>query len=405
MYKVDIINSGNLDSIVGPVGTIKRILQNREFYLSNGFDITLCSKGKTIQNYERKESKKKKITFRHKIKEKLDTLAPRSYFLSKYLMEKTYMSFKKKVVDPYLKMNRNPDIVVFHSEIEAYWFMKSGLFRNVKTAVFFHSDGIPNKMWTMYYPKLIGSEYLELLNKRAEYVIKNADKVCCICNIGKLNMMSLYNVPENKIALIVNGVDDFTKEERIIFDNIRKQRKTDRIKLCCVGSVSIRKGQIIVLKALASLPKNIQDRYRLTIVGDGPALSYCKDFVSEHNMSEIVRFTGAIKNIDVYKEHADADAFILMSSNEGLPISILESLRAGLAIISTNVSGIPETVTNENGILINPEVEELRKVLSEPDRYDWNKMGENSRELFVNHFLFNRMRTDYLNMLKSLTKE
>lgn len=52
----------------------------------------------------------------------------------------------------------------------------------------------------------------------------------------------------------------------------------------------------------------------------------------------------------MYKHLAQADIFVLLSENEGLPISIIEAMRAGLAIISTNVSGIPELVSNDNGL-------------------------------------------------------
>ena len=50
-----------------------------------------------------------------------------------------------------------------------------------------------------------------------------------------------------------------------------------------------------------------------------------------------------------------ADAYILPSYNEGLPISILEAMSYSLPIISTNVGGIPEILKNgENGFIMSP---------------------------------------------------
>ena len=49
-----------------------------------------------------------------------------------------------------------------------------------------------------------------------------------------------------------------------------------------------------------------------------------------------------------------ADAFILPSYAEGLPVSILEAMSYGLPILSTPVGGIPEIVTSQIGILFQP---------------------------------------------------
>lgn len=104
----------------------------------------------------------------------------------------------------------------------------------------------------------------------------------------------------------------------------------------------------------------------------------------------------------MYKHLAQADIFVLLSENEGLPISIIEAMRAGLAIISTNVSGIPELVSNDNGLLIRPDAEQLAEILFNSEKYNWKQMGENSRQLYERKFTFERMKMDYVNMIKSL---
>lgn len=80
-----------------------------------------------------------------------------------------------------------------------------------------------------------------------------------------------------------------------------------------------------------------------------------------------------------------------MSNNEGLPISIIEAMRTGLPVISTKISGIPELV-DINGILIDPNVEQLTTIFDHMDEYDWNVMGKRSRERWKKDFTFDRMK-------------
>lgn len=164
----------------------------------------------------------------------------------------------------------------------------------------------------------------------------------------------------------------------------------------------MRKAQRKVIEALGMLSIEKRKKFHLAILGAGPDLPYCKEFVEKNNLCEIVSFEGAVLNTDVYKHLAQADIFVLLSENEGLPISIIEAMRAGLAIISTNVSGIPELVSNDNGLLIRPDAEQLAEILFNSEKYNWKQMGENSRQLYERKFTFERMKMDYVNMIKSL---
>ena len=91
-----------------------------------------------------------------------------------------------------------------------------------------------------------------------------------------------------------------------------------------------------------------------------------------------------------------------MSKNEGLPISIIEAMRAGLPVISTKISGIPELVDKTNGILVNPDTEELKIVFNNIFRYNWSEMGHCSLVSFENEFTFEMMEKEYCDMLDSM---
>ena len=406
MREVDVIRPGSLYQIIGPVATLKRILSAREYFIKNEIDLSIYNRGqfyKTI-NQLAEDNKGKAYGKKHRVFEFLQRHAKHSYLLSVLLVEYKFLSIKR-FVDEYLKQNRKPDVVVMHAEPESYWYLKAlnhveG--KSVKTAVFYHNDCIPFVMYLLYYPKLKGSLYWKLMMKRYDYIVNHADKLCFICKAGMDNMNHRYPQSIAKSALIVNGITDLTTEEKVEVDRIRCERKDDRINLCCVGSVSVRKAQRKVIEALTLLPKDKRQKYHLLVVGAGPDLINCQELVQTHGLEKLVSFVGAVPNSEVYKYLAASDVFILLSENEGLPISIIEAMRAGLAVISTNVSGIPELVSNNNGLLIKSEAIKLAEILQQDPPFDWVQMGFNSRTLFEEKFTFERMRKNYVDMIKSL---
>jgi len=401
MIKVDHVFTGALTSTVGPSGTIRRILKNSSKLNEEGIDVSVINHGRIFKSWDDKDfSSFKPLSYsrKHKLKMFLDTRAKKNIMLAIALME--YNRYRiKNTIKQYIRLNRTPDVVVFHGDYEAYYYYKLGQKGN--TACFFHSDCLPMEMYYQYYPILRGSNYAEKQVRDYQYVVEKVDRCVFICKKGKENMNKLFPVSISKSALVVNGIEDFSESQIKELNKISINRNDNRIKMVCVGSVSIRKGQRIILEALSKLPINTQERYYLEIIGEGSDLDYCKQFVIDNGLENTVVFLGAIPNIEVCKYLAKDDVFVLMSNNEGLPISIIEALRSGLAVLSTNVSGIPELVTNHNGVLVDVSADSLYKVLQDPDYYDWKRMGKASRELFEQQFTFERMLKDYISMLKS----
>ena len=78
-----------------------------------------------------------------------------------------------------------------------------------------------------------------------------------------------------------------------------------------------------------------------------------KEAIRAQHLEDCVHFNGFVSG-DLKKELLSrSDVFVLPSYNEGLPISILEAMSYGCAIISTPVGGIPEVV-KDNGVLVQP---------------------------------------------------
>ena len=80
-------------------------------------------------------------------------------------------------------------------------------------------------------------------------------------------------------------------------------------------------------------------------------------------------------------------------------------MRDGLAVISTDISGIPELVENNyNGLLIDPDSEKLKDIFNNIDNYNWSLMGKKSKILFNKKFTLNRVFSEYCDIYDSLSK-
>jgi len=116
------------------------------------------------------------------------------------------------------------------------------------------------------------------------------------------------------------------------------------------------KDHILLLEAL----KGVEGNWRLLLVGDGPTRAEVEQTTIRLGLADRVEFLG--QRSDICQLLATADVFVLPSKWEGLPLSILEAMRAGLPVIATNTGGVAEAVTDGvTGYLTPPgDVPELR---------------------------------------------
>lgn len=120
-------------------------------------------------------------------------------------------------------------------------------------------------------------------------------------------------------------------------------------RVLCLGRLNAGKGSYDLLEAAASVPS-----LELRLGGDGE-LDGVRSRAQNLGIADRVHVLGWLRGEDKARELAAAGVFVLASYNEGLPMSLLEAMAAGLPIVSTRVGGIPEAVSDGvEGFLIEP---------------------------------------------------
>lgn len=306
----------------------------------------------------------------------------------------------KRVVKHYLKLKRVPDIVYTNDMFTCYYLIKNrGKLGASKIVFVLHTDGNFFNMLYSYYPRIKSSIFNRYLLNVKKAILTNIDKIGFVSRYSQLNFLSSNpEFPSEKSFFIHNGILDTDK----YITEYKSYDKDDSIVFTCVGSVSTRKGHDIIVDALIQLKQDFRKRVIVQFVGDGPLFADLQEKCKLFSISN-VKFLGPRKDVDNYL--LGTDFFLLMSRDEGLPISIIEAMRCGVPIISTKIAGIPELVENDfNGIVIEPDVNQLLNVFCDvlDMKYDIKKLGQNSRCKYLKEFTLNKMILSYSHLFEEL---
>jgi glycosyltransferase involved in cell wall biosynthesis len=118
-----------------------------------------------------------------------------------------------------------------------------------------------------------------------------------------------------------------------------------------VCSFARRKAMPDLVRAFAAVSE-ARPQLRLVLVGDGEDRAVCEQVVAAHDIAARVDFLGYRRDVPVHL--AAADAFVLPSTLENLPLALLEAMSAGKACVAADVGGVREVLDSECGILIGP---------------------------------------------------
>ncbi len=128
--------------------------------------------------------------------------------------------------------------------------------------------------------------------------------------------------------------------------------------IVAMGRLSEEKGFDTLIDAFAALASE-HTRWRLKIAGEGPQRTALQQRIEQHAMGARIELVGWVDDPAVFL--ADAAIFVLSSRYEGFPVSLLEAMALGLAVVSFDCdSGPREIIRHEqDGLLVEPGAERL----------------------------------------------
>jgi len=219
-----------------------------------------------------------------------------------------------------------------------------------------------------------------------------ATHVICITDFTRKYLEDVYKIPAENVSLVYQGteVDRFTSSAASKVEALKRYplKKNAHPVLGSIGAMENRKGQIIILQSVKLLlDAGKLPNIHVMFVGEGPDELMLKAVTKAYNLEEYVSFFPFTNEPNYVFDRIDILAFPSLYK-EGLPNVLLEAMSMKIPVISTEITGIPEVVFNdETGFLtdvgnVEQFAEAIEKIAKNPQTCI--EMGEKARTLMAN---------------------
>lgn len=206
-------------------------------------------------------------------------------------------------------------------------------------------------------------------------------KIVCISQSDFNVAMEVININKSKLVLLPNRVLGSPRQEKTL------SKRNSLPKVLTVSRLAHPKRVDLLVNAMACM------RAELCVVGAGPLSNQLADLGEP---LDNVSFLGEIAG---FNRFSDYDVFALISDSEGMPMSALEAMGAGLPLVLSNIGGCPSLIDG-NGCLVENDIHSIRlgleKVIDNIDDY-----SHASIELFDSHYNLLKFSNSYIDFYKS----
>lgn len=189
-----------------------------------------------------------------------------------------------------------------------------------------------------------------------------SDMTVCISRSVFHHTRRFSNVPLSRLCIIPDAIDCGRFADARPVDPAKFNLPLGKINIIFVGRLDPVKNIDVLIRAMQALSSQLN--VQLLILGDGPQRNFLEQLTRDLHLSHCVRFIGSQRNVEQWLTLADV--FVLPSKWEGLGISALEAMAAGVPIVASRTTGLVDIIQDgKTGLLVTPgDVEGLSAAVS-----------------------------------------
>lgn len=254
------------------------------------------------------------------------------------------------------------------------------------------------------FPETFKKNDLYQLTEWTRYSVKNARAIITISESSKNDIMKFYKAPNDKIRVVYLGLKDLPNS--MASSKSPKDYGVEKNFILFVGTLQPRKNIAKLIEAFSLLPKDLLERNELVIIGKKGWLY--EDILAapqKYGVESSVKFLDFVSDEDLPGFYKKAEVYVLPSLYEGFGLPVLEAMRYGCPVITSDVSSLPEAggdaalyVDPENAADIETKIE---KVLT--DKALREKMIEKGNAHYKK-FTWEKAAREVLEVIESVAK-
>jgi glycosyltransferase involved in cell wall biosynthesis len=205
------------------------------------------------------------------------------------------------------------------------------------------------------------------------YATHRSSRVLTVSEASKRDILRYFRVPESKISVIYNAIDERfgepPDEEEV--GRVRERYQLSDPFVLYAGNIKPHKNLERLIEAFHMLRRDGLDHVKLLIIGDEISkYATLRRAVHRLKLHKHVRFFGFVADRTLAVLYRLAGVFVFPSLYEGFGLPPLEAMASGTPVITSNVSSLPEVV-GDAALLIDPYEPDaiahaMRRVLTEP---------------------------------------
>ena len=230
-----------------------------------------------------------------------------------------------------------------------------------------HRSGVKGQIWTAFHGYDMRAQLLRQPRSGYRELFREGDLFLPVCEFFRARLID-YGVPAERVLVHRMGTDvaDIRPRCSAVQDE-------DCVRIISVARMVEKKGLEFAIRALGLVRDNDPEvNWSYQIVGDGPRRQDLEALAANLRIDDRIMFSGAQPHTSALSAIGESDIFLLPSVTasdddiEGCPVAIMEAMAAGLPIIASRHSGVPEVVLHgRNGFLAGErDVGELSKHLA-----------------------------------------
>ncbi len=220
-------------------------------------------------------------------------------------------------------------------------------------------------------------------------------KIITVSKALRDDLIDNYQIAPEKITAIYNGID--LSRYRQSPDSTAARAKygipAEAVVVGTVARMAPQKGLNYLIEAIPGIKTRVSQMSReadilFVLAGDGPLRPELQKLTGQLGIGGTVLFPGFVE--DIGELFACLDIFVVPSIAEGLSITTMEAMAAGLPVIASRAGGLPELVRDgETGLLVEPRdpeglAEAVARLISDPETR--TRFGTNGRHLAGQEF-------------------